>query len=170
MFAELPVVGSEGGEEVGINVEFADDLAVAKDGNNDFRFGLQRAGKIARVGIHVVNDNGSTARSRGATDSLIQGDAGVGRHGALERAENEDVAVGFPLEHVKTNPIVASELGVKERDDALHESVGRGRCGGEGVQFGNQIGGLGVCGGHGNSRTQVTGLGQMAASRVWQGC
>ena len=41
----------------------------------------------------------------------------MGSHGALEGAENEDVAVPFLFEHVKANPVVTRELVVKKCDD-----------------------------------------------------
>jgi hypothetical protein len=41
MFAELAIVGAESSEEVGVDVKFADDLAVSKDGHNDFGFGFE---------------------------------------------------------------------------------------------------------------------------------
>ena len=106
MFAEFAVVGAEGGEEVGIDVEFADDFAADEDGDDDFGLGFERAGEVARVGVDVVDDDGFTAGGRGAADALVEGNAGVGRHGALERAEDEGVAA-FPFEHVEADPVVA---------------------------------------------------------------
>ena len=120
MFAEFAVVGAEGGEEVGVDVEFADDFAADEDGNDDFRFGFERAGEIAGVGVDVVDDDGFAAGGRGAADALVERDAGVGRHGALEGAEDKRVA-SFPFEHVEADPVVASEFFVEERDDGFHE-------------------------------------------------
>ena len=92
VFAEFAVVGAEGGEEVGVDVEFADDFAANEDGDDDFGFGFERAGEIAGVGVDVVDDDGFAAGGRGAADALIERDAGVGRHGAFEGAEDKRVA------------------------------------------------------------------------------
>ena len=120
VFAEFAVVGAEGGWEVGVDVEFADDFAVGEDGNDDFGFGFEGAGEIAGVGVYVVDDDGFAGGCRGAADALVEGDAGVGRHGAMEGAENERVA-SFPFEHVKADPVVAGEFFVEKGDDGFHE-------------------------------------------------
>jgi hypothetical protein len=129
MFAEFAVVGAEGGKEVGVDVEFADDFATDEDGDNDFRFGFERAGEIAGVGVDVVDDDGFAAGGRGAADALVERDAGVGRHGAFERAEDERVA-SIPFEHVEADPVVAGELLVEKGDDGFHERFAG--CGGLG--------------------------------------
>ena len=122
VFAEHAVVGTEGGEEVRVDVEFAGDLAMDENGNDDFGFGLERTSEIARVGVDIVDDNGFAGGGRCAADALIEGDARVGSHRALERAEDEDVVIPFFFEHVKTNPVVAREFFVEERNDTLHEA------------------------------------------------
>ena len=61
MLAELAVVGTKRCVKVGIDVEFADDLAVRKDGHDDFGLGFERTGQIARVGANVVDDDGFAA-------------------------------------------------------------------------------------------------------------
>ena len=50
VFAELAIAGAEGGEEVGVDVEFTDDFAVNEDGDDDFGFGFEGAGEIAGIG------------------------------------------------------------------------------------------------------------------------
>jgi hypothetical protein len=40
VFAELAIVGAEGGEEVGVDIEFTGDFAVMEDRDYDFRFGF----------------------------------------------------------------------------------------------------------------------------------
>ena len=149
VLAELAVVGAEGGEKVGVDIEFASDLAADKDRDDDFGFGFERAGEIAGIGIDVVNDDGFAGGSRSAADPLIEGDAGVRRHRALEWAKNEDVVIALFFKHVKADPVVASELFMEEGDDALHESVGGGGRFCESVESGNEIGRFGMCGGHG---------------------
>ena len=148
VFAEFAVVGAEGGEEVGIDVEFADDFAADENGDDDFGFGFEGAGEVARVGVDVVDDDGFAGGDRGAADALIEGNAGVGRHGALEGAENEHVA-SFPFEHVEADPVVASKFFVEERDDGFHERFAG--CGGFGerVELRNDVGRFQVCGRHG---------------------
>ena len=142
MFAELAVVWTECGEEMGVNIEFAHDFAVSEDRDDDLGFGFERTSKVARIGVDVVDDDGLAAGRRRATNALIERDAGVGRHGALERAEDENVAVALLFEHIKTNPIVTSELGVEEGDNALHQRVSRAGGCGESVELENQISGF----------------------------
>ena len=130
VFAEDAIARAKSGEEVGIDVEFTDDFAVDEDGDDDFGFGFEGAGEIAGIAGDVVNDDGHAAAGRGAANALVERDAGVWRHGALEGAEDEDIAGGFVLEHVEANPIVFGELAVEEHDDVCHE--GFGGSGGDG--------------------------------------
>jgi hypothetical protein len=147
VFAEFAIFGAEGSQEVGVDVEFAGDFAADEDGDDDFGFCFERAGEIARVCVDVVHDDGFATGGRGAADALIERDARVGRHGAFEGAEHEDVAA-FLFQHKKANPIVFGEFFVEQRDDGFHERfAGRGGFG-ESVEFGNQIAGFEICGGH----------------------
>jgi len=130
VFAEKAIVGAEGGEEVGVNVEFTDDFAMNEDGDDDFGFGFERAGEIAGIGADVINDDGLARAGSGAANALVERDAGVGRHGAVEGAEDKDFVIGFLFEHVEANPIVFGELAVKKRDDVFHQ--GFGGSGGDG--------------------------------------
>ena len=70
----------------------------------------------------------------------MERDARVGSHGAFEGAENEDVMVAFFFEHVKADPIVASEFFVKKGDDALHEGLGAGGRNGEAIESRDEVG------------------------------
>jgi len=119
VFAEFAVVGAEGGEEVGVDVEFAGDFAADEDGDDDFGFCFEGTGEVAGVGVDVVDDDGFAGSGRGAADALVEGDSGVGRHGAFKGAENEGVAA-FPFEHVEANPVVPGEVFVEKRDDGFH--------------------------------------------------
>jgi hypothetical protein len=148
VFAEFAVVGAEGGEEVGVDVEFADDFAADEDGDDDFGFGFERAGEVAGVGVDVIDDDGFAAGSCGAADALVERNAGVGRHGAFEGAEDERVA-SFPFEQVETDPVVAGEFFMEKRDDGLHEGFAGGGGFGERVELGNDVGRFGINGGHG---------------------
>jgi len=130
VFAENAIAWAKGGEEVGIDIEFTEDFAVDEDGDDNFGFGFEGAGEIAGIAGDVVNDDGHAAAGSGAANALVERDAGVWRHGALEGAEDEDIAGGFVLEHVEANPIVFGELAVKERDDVCHQ--GFGGSGGDG--------------------------------------
>ena len=123
VFAEGAIVRAEGGEEMRVDVEFADDFVVNEDGNHNFGFGFEGAGEITRIGIYVSDDNGLAGGGRGAADALVERNAGVGRHGALEMTENENVVVAFLFEHVKANPVVTSDFFVEESDDALHKGI-----------------------------------------------
>jgi len=40
VFAEFAISRAEGGEEVGVDIEFTDNLAVDEDGDDDFGFGF----------------------------------------------------------------------------------------------------------------------------------
>ena len=165
MFAELAVVRAEGGQEVGVDVEFAGDFAADEDGNDDFGLCFEGAGEIARVGVDIVDDDGFAAGGRGAADALIERDAGMGRHGALEGAEDERVAAFF-FQHVEADPVVFGEFCVEERDDGFHERFG-GRGGfGERIEFGDQIGGFQVCGGHRFYFSGLWGWGLAALHRL----
>ncbi len=164
MFAEFAVVGAEGGEEVGVDVEFADDFAADEDGDDDFGFCFERAGEVTRVGVDVVDDDGFAGGGSGAADALIEGNAGVGRHGAFEGAEDERVAA-FPFEHVEADPIVAGEFFVEEGDDGFHEGFAGGSGFGEGVELGNDVGGFQVCSGHRDYFSVSAGLGAKVGPR-----
>lgn len=159
VFAEFAVVGAEGGEEVGVDIEFAYDFAADEDGDDDFGFGFEGAGEIARVRVDVVDDDSFAAGGRGAADALVEGDAGVGRHGALEGAEDQRIA-SFPFEHVEADPVVTGELFMEKRDDGFHERFAR--CGGPGerVELGNDVGRFQVCGGHRDYFNVGAGWGQ----------
>ncbi len=133
VFAEKAIVGTKGGEEVGVNVEFTGDFAMNEDGDDDFGFGFERAGEVAGIAADVVNDDGLARAGSGAANALVERDAGVGRHGAVEGAENEDVAIGFLFEQVEAHPVVFGELAVKERDDAFHQGFAGSGCDGQSV-------------------------------------
>src|SRR5579883_1548332 len=92
VLAQLAVVGTKGGEEVGIDVEFANDLASDENGYDNFGFGFDGTGQVARIGIDIVDHNGLAAGGGCAADALIQRNARVRRHGALERAQGKHVA------------------------------------------------------------------------------
>jgi hypothetical protein len=157
VFAEFAVVGTEGGEEVGIDVEFTDDFAADEDGDDDFGFGFERACKITGVGVDVVDDDGFAAGGSGAADALVEGNAGVGRHCAFERAKEERVA-SSPFEHVEADPVIAGEFFVEKGDDGFHERfAGRGELG-ERVELGDQIGGFWMCDCHRDYFSVCAGL------------
>ena len=151
MFAEQAIVGTEGGEKVGVDIEFTGNFAVMKDGDDDFGFGFEGTGEIARIVGDVVDDDGLAGAGRGTADALIERDASVGSHGALERAEDECGVIGVFPKHVEADPIVFGELAVKEGDDVLHQGLCGKGCDGERVEFGNEVGGFRMCGGHDRS-------------------
>jgi hypothetical protein len=148
VFAEKAIVGTKGSEEVGVDVEFTDDFAMDEDGDDDFGFGFEGAGKIAGIAGDVVNDEGHAATGGSAANALVERDAGVRRHGAFEGAEDEDIAAGFVFEHVEANPIVFGELAVKERDDVFHQGFGGSSGDGQAIQFEDETGRFRMSGGH----------------------
>jgi hypothetical protein len=168
VFAKLAVVGAESGEEVGVDIEFAGNFAVNEDGDDDFGLGFERAGEITRIGIHVVDNDGFAGRCRRTTDTLIEWDASVRSYGAFEGAENEDILIAFFFEHVEADPIVGSELLVKDRDNAFHQGFCGSRGIGEGIESRDQVGRFGMCGGHRKQSTINGGEEQPGnAGRIW---
>lgn len=151
VFAEFAIAGAEGGEEVGVDVEFTDDFAVDENGDDDFGFGFERAGEIAGIAGDVVNDDGHAAAGSSAANALVERDAGMGRHRALEGAEDEDFVIGFLFEHVEANPIVFGELAVQKRGDVFHQSFGGSGGDGQAVQFEDEVGRFRMSGGHDNT-------------------
>jgi len=114
VFAKLAVIRAESGKEMGVDVEFPDNLSVHENRHHDFGFGFERAGKIAGICIHVADDNGSAGGGRSATDALVQGNSRVGRHCALIGAKHEDVTIALFFEHVEADPVVTGKLFVEK--------------------------------------------------------
>ena len=69
---------------MGVDVGFAGNFTV--DETATTISDLVSREQAGRVGSNVVNDNGFTCRRSRPTDALIEWDAGVRRHGALEGA------------------------------------------------------------------------------------
>ena len=68
MFADGAVVGPEGGEEMAVNIQLADDFLFDEDWDDDFGFGFKRAGEIAGILSDVIHHNGLAAgRGRAAS-------------------------------------------------------------------------------------------------------
>ena len=55
VFAEFTVVGAEGGEEVGVDIEFAGDFAADEDGNDDFGFGFDQDAETQVRGLGLIS-------------------------------------------------------------------------------------------------------------------
>ena len=55
MLHEVPGARREGGGEVAVDIELADDFAIGKYGHNDFRLGFERTGEVARVFTDIVH-------------------------------------------------------------------------------------------------------------------
>src|SRR5882757_1984090 len=89
VFAEFAVVGTEGGGDVAVDVEFADDFSFCENRNDNFGFCFERTSEIARIAVHVVHDNSLSARSSCAADALVERNTRVWRSGAAERAKDE---------------------------------------------------------------------------------
>jgi len=148
VFADGAIFGSEGGEEVAVNIELADNFLFNEDGDHDFRFGFEGTGEVSRVGADVVNDDSLAGGRRGAADTLIQGNARVRGHGAAKGAENQNFLRTVFFEHVETYPVVTQHFLVQEFGDALHQIPRGFRAGGEGVEFANYFTRIRVCRGH----------------------
>ena len=73
MLAELAVVGTKGGEKMGVDVEFAGNFTVDETGTTISD--LVSREQAGRVGSNVVNDNGFTCRRSRPADALIKWDA-----------------------------------------------------------------------------------------------
>ena len=127
----------EGGRGVAIDVDFADNAAISADRDNDLGFCTDGAGKIARIGVYVVHDDGFTGGYRCATNSLTDGNAEVRGGLANEGAEDQGLRVGG-IEHIEAGPIVMREFGGDGRDDGFLEGIERGRGRGQFADAGEQ--------------------------------
>lgn len=148
VFTEFAVFGAESSGEMTIDVKFPNDFALYEYGYYDFGLCFEGASQIARVRIDVIDDDGSSAGSSGSTNALVQGDTGVRSYRAAEGTENQHVGVSVEFQHVKPDPVIASEPLMKDRDNGLHERFGRRCFGGKSIELGNYFRGLNVCGGH----------------------
>ena len=148
VFTQLTFFRTEGSPDVRVDIEFAGDLAVYENRHNDFGLGLERASKIARIGVRIVDYDCFAGRSGGAANTLVEWNARVRGHGALEGAKNQNVALGIFFEHVETNPMEAREFFMKQRDNAAHQGLDGARSFCQRVEFGNQICEFRLCGSH----------------------
>jgi len=139
VFAKKAIVRAEGGEEVGVDVEFTSDPAVNENGDDDFGFGFEGAGEISGIAADVVDNDGLASAGSCATDALVERDTGVRRHGALEGAEDEDVAISLFFEHVEANPVVLGKPGMKQRDDVAHQGFGGSGGDGEAIELEDKV-------------------------------
>ena len=130
VFAEFAIVGAEGGQEVGIDVEFARDFAVNEDRNHNLGSGFQGASEIAGVRGNIIDNQRFSAGGGRAANALVQRDTRVGCHSALKRAQDKYVVIAFFFEHVKTDPVVTREFLMEERNNTLHEQITRSGFGG----------------------------------------
>ena len=140
-FKEYAVGGGEGGRGVAIDVDFANDFALRVDGDNDLGFGLDGAGEIERIGVHVVYDNRLAQSDSGAADALGDGNANVGGWLAGEVAKDQGLGIGG-VEHIKAGPVAVRELIGNGLDDGFLEGIERRRSGGKLAHAGKQRGHL----------------------------
>src|SRR5579884_4396748 len=124
VLTELAVLGGKGSKEMAVNIQFADDFAAHKDGDDNFRFRFKRAGQIARVVVDVIHDNCLAGGGSGSADTLIERDAGVGSHGAAKWAEGQNFLIAVFLNHVKADPIVFNKPLMQEVGNTMHQGVG----------------------------------------------
>ena len=71
VFAEHAIFGAKGSKEVGVDIKFTRDFAMTENWNDDFGFGFEGAGEIARIVVDVVHDDGFSRAGRSAADALI---------------------------------------------------------------------------------------------------
>src|ERR1700677_2799711 len=128
---ETLIVESKCGGKVAIDIQFADDFAVGKDGHNNFRFGFERAGEISRIFGYIIDYHSFAARRCGAANALVERDSRVRSHGALESAEAQHRRLRAGLQQVKADPVVFQHAVVQQLDHLLHQVLRRGRGRGE---------------------------------------
>ena len=138
VLAHGAIVDTEGGGTMAVDIEFAFHFAANENGDDDFGFGFGGAGEVARVGVHVVDDDGFSGGSGSTADALIERDASVRGHRAFERAEFEHVFI-FGIDHVEADPVVLQQVFVEQRDDRRHESLFGGGADGQGIELRNQV-------------------------------
>jgi hypothetical protein len=91
---ELLFGRGEGAGEVAFDVEFGGQFLVYEDGDDDFRFYERRACEITGIGGNVLDDDDFAGGGRGAAESPVEGNAGVGRKAACVRSDDEIAGVG----------------------------------------------------------------------------
>src|SRR5579863_358630 len=121
MLAKFAILGSEGGEKVAVNVEFADNFALHENRHDNLRLRFDRTGEVARVGADVVHHDSLAGGGGGSTDTLVQRDASMRCHRAPKRAEDKDVFLSFFFQHVEANPVVFEQISMQQLDDPLHQ-------------------------------------------------
>ena len=92
-FDELLLGGSEGVGEVAFDVEFAGELFVDENGDDNFRLDHGGAGEIAGIGGDILNNDDFTAGGRGAAQAVTEGDADVGSEAADVGPDDEVAGV-----------------------------------------------------------------------------
>jgi len=123
--AEVSILGAEGGGEVAVDVQLANNLAGGVDGDDDFGLCLQRAGEVAGIVVDVIDNHGLAGGGGGTADSLVELNAGMRRHRAAKGAEDENGGrAGKFLDHVEADPVVAQHVFVKQLDDAFEKVTG----------------------------------------------
>jgi len=137
LFKEAAVDGGEGGRCVAIDVNFADYVAMRADGDDNLGFCADGTGKIARVSVYVVHDDGFSGGYGGAADALCDRDADVGGWLAVEDAQDQRMRVGR-VEPIKAGPIVVREFAGDGLDDGLFEGFERWRGRGQLAEAGEQ--------------------------------
>src|SRR4051794_9223590 len=76
-FDELAVLVAEPSLAMTVNINLADNLSVHPNGSNNLRFCFERTGKVAQIGVNIIDDNCLALADRGATDSLVQGNTSM---------------------------------------------------------------------------------------------
>src|ERR1700675_15366 len=103
---ELLIFPGESSRKVTVDVELAGDLASPENRCDDLGLGLKRARQVTGILRHIVDDHRLARGSSGSANSLVQRNAGVRRHGSLERAQHQLWRVRIFIQHVEADPVV----------------------------------------------------------------
>src|SRR3984893_15025050 len=117
------VLGGERRGEVAVDIQLTCDFSVDEDGDHDFGFSFERAGEITRVFADIVNHNGLATGGCGATNALVERNAGVGRVRAVESTQHQHRGLSAGLEHVKARPVVLEHAFPQTLYHLPHEIV-----------------------------------------------
>src|SRR5690242_5088449 len=127
---QFPVVISESGGKMAVDIQFAGHLAADEYRHHDFRFGFGGAGEITAVHAHVIDYHCLSGRSGRAANTLIQWNAGMRRHGALQGPQDQHAGLRvhrFLLQHVEAHPVVLEHAIVQQLHYFPHQVIHRAR-------------------------------------------
>src|ERR1700680_583930 len=98
------MLGSESRGEVAVDIQLSYHFSINKYWHYDFRLGFQGTRQIARILADIVDHDGLTAGRCRTANSLIERNARVRGHSALERAEHQHRRVRARVADIKHYP------------------------------------------------------------------